>query len=302
MHAMKEISSFVRLSRLHFLYGGFAGVALGAAAAHSEGVTFSVARYLLAQAIVTAFHLMVHYSNDYFDQESDREAKRTAFSGGSGMLVDGSLSPIVALRAAVICAIAGLGCCALAAIVGLFTLAGIGVLIAILAWAYSAPPLRLLARGIGEFDAALVVAILVPLAGYSALTGRLSTFALVATIPGAVAMLAMMLCAEIPDVEADRRAGKRNLVVRIGISRARIVAGSASVATLMAIVLITASREIALTPPGVAAFVIASATTVAAASVAAVREIRPGRIAFAGVALYAVTVTALTCMYGTAAT
>ena len=66
--------AFVRLSRPLFLYGGFAGVALGAAVAHAQRLRLDVATYLWAQALVTSFQLMVHYANDYFDREADAQA------------------------------------------------------------------------------------------------------------------------------------------------------------------------------------------------------------------------------------
>ncbi len=99
-----------------------------------------------------------------------------------------------------------------------------GLAIGALAWAYSAPPLRLLARGLGELDTVAVVALLVPLAGYATFAHALGTHALLATIPGAFAMFAMMLAVEIPDVAVDKASGKRNLVVRWGVASAAIVA------------------------------------------------------------------------------
>lgn len=159
---------------------------------------------------------MTHYANDYFDLEADAKAVRTPYSGGSGVLVDGSLPPAAGLWAALACAAAGaLGCLSLA-LRGLTLSAGLAAVIGILAWAYSAPPLRLLARGFGELDCALVVAVLVPLCTYAAQAGSLSPLAFASTLPGAAAMIAMMLAVEFPDVAVDRAARKRNLVVRLG--------------------------------------------------------------------------------------
>ncbi|GAC1518461.1 MAG: hypothetical protein NVS2B3_14460 [Vulcanimicrobiaceae bacterium] len=84
------------------------------------------------------------------------------------------------------------------------------------AWCYSAPPLRLLARGLGEVQTALVVAVLVPLCAYAAQGAPLVPRAIAGTLPGAAAIFAMMLAVEYPDVAADRATGKANLVVRFG--------------------------------------------------------------------------------------
>jgi 1,4-dihydroxy-2-naphthoate octaprenyltransferase len=210
------IVAFLRLSRLKFLVGGFLGFGLGAAIASYEGAALTPGRYALGQALVTAFHLMTHYSNDYFDRASDARTTRTAFSGGSGALVDGSLPPIVALVAALVCLAVGLALTVAFALRGEWTMAVLGLAIAIFAWSYSSPPLRLLATGAGEAITSIVVAVLVPLAGYATFLDRVDVLAVVSTLPLAAAMIAMMLCVEFPDVEADAATGKRNLVVRLG--------------------------------------------------------------------------------------
>jgi 1,4-dihydroxy-2-naphthoate octaprenyltransferase len=223
---MHLAAAFVRLSRPKFLIGGFAGFALGAAIAAYEGVPLTLARYAAGQAMVTAFHLMVHYANDYFDHAGDRHGEPTAFSGGSGVLVSGALAPSIALLAALGCAAVGLIGVGGFAFAGQPVTSGIGAAIGLLAWSYSAPPLRLAARGWGEADAALVVAILVPLAGYATFTGGVDPLALTATLAPACAMFAMMIAVEWPDRAADAAGGKRNLLVRCGPALAGRMAGA----------------------------------------------------------------------------
>jgi len=213
---MRTFVAFVRLSRLTFLAGGVLGFAFGAAIAAFEGFDLSFQTYLAAQCLVTSFHLMVHYANDYFDRASDARTIRTEFSGGSGALVDGSLAPRVAIVAAAVCAALGTLATLGFALAGNLTLAGLGVAIGVLAWVYSAPPFRLLARGLGELDTALVVGVLVPLAGYAAFAHRLDVRAIAAAAASGGAMFAMMLAVEWPDRAADAATGKRNLVVRLG--------------------------------------------------------------------------------------
>jgi 1,4-dihydroxy-2-naphthoate octaprenyltransferase len=225
---MHLAAAFVRLSRPKFLVGGFAGFALGAAIAAYEGTPVTLARYAAGQAMVTAFHLMTHYANDYFDRSSDRHGEPTAFSGGSGVLVSGDLSPRTALVAALACAAIGLVAVAGFARAGQPVTAWIGAAIGALAWSYSAPPLRLADRGLGEADTAAVVAVLVPLAGYAVFTGTVDGLALAATLAPACAMFAMMLAVEWPDREADAAGGKRNLLVRFGpAAAARMAAAGA---------------------------------------------------------------------------
>jgi 1,4-dihydroxy-2-naphthoate octaprenyltransferase len=289
--------AFVRLSRPLFLYGGFAGVALGAAVARSAGARIDAAEYVWVQAMVTAFQLMVHYANDYFDRDADAHAMPTAWSGGSGVLAAGTLHPSVALGAALLCAALGLIAAARFALAGNATVAWLALAIVVLAWCYSAPPVRLAARGLGEIDTALVVAVLVPFAGCAAFAGRLAEpLSTVVTSTG-LAMFAMMLCVELPDAGWDRAAGKRNLVVRLGPSRAWQLITLATVIGVAHAVVVAyragaGPRLLALVP----------ATVAAVGLVRLVRgDPRPASIALWGVALYAATVTGLAVVYATLA-
>lgn len=213
---MTALRAFISLSRLTFLLGGFLGCALGVAVARSEHQPLSLGAYLAAQWLIASFHLMTHYSNEYFDREADRSSVRTAFSGGSGVLVSGALAPAVALRAALVCAVSGALAACWFALAGNAVTAALGVAIGALAWAYSAPPLRLLGRGLGEATTSLVVGSLVPIVGYAAQTGAVDGTAVSATLPPALAMFAMMLAVEVPDLASDASSGKRNLLVRYG--------------------------------------------------------------------------------------
>ncbi|MBV8073884.1 MAG: prenyltransferase, partial [Candidatus Eremiobacteraeota bacterium] len=156
------------------------------------------------------------------------------WSGGSGVLVEGAIEPRTALAAALTCGAIGVAAAAAFAAEGKLLVAALGAAIGICAWAYSAPPLRLSARGLGELDTALVVAVLFPLVGYATFAGTLGMRPLVSVLPSAAAMLVLMLCVEYPDVETDGENGKRNLVVRAGRVGARAWVYGAIVATYAA--------------------------------------------------------------------
>ncbi len=94
------------------------------------------------------------------------------------------------------------------ALAGNATAAALGAAILVLAWCYSAPPVRFAARGLGELDAALVVAVLVPAVAYAAFAGRVDSALARATSAPFLAMLAMMLCVQLPDAGTDRASGK----------------------------------------------------------------------------------------------
>ena len=169
--------------------------------------------YLIGQVMVTMAQLTAHYANEYADVDADRSVeRRTLFSGGSGVLVEGSLPVRSALWAARLTTAVAV----LAAIV----IADASILVALLgltvSWAYSMPPVRLLNSGWGELTTSMVVALLVPVIG-----ARVQIDAVPASIWWSVAILvplhmAMMLVLEIPDLKSDATAGKRVLAVRLG--------------------------------------------------------------------------------------
>ncbi len=210
----KIVLAFIKLGRPLFLAGGFVNYALGAAVARLTGHAIDWRRYVLGQAAVTAFQLMTHYSNDYFDYDADRaNATPTRWSGGSRVLPGGELPRSAALIAALVLAAIGL------ATIGVLR-EQVGVLVAMgaLAWAYNAPPLRLCASGLGELDTAIVVTGLVPWLGFALQAPDLAgtRVALAAFAPAALLQFAMLLAIEFPDAAGDAVTGKRTLVVRLG--------------------------------------------------------------------------------------
>ncbi|HEX4419522.1 MAG TPA: prenyltransferase [Kofleriaceae bacterium] len=118
--------------------------------------------------------------------------------------------------------------------------AAVVMVMGLLAWEYSAPPLRLCGTGFGELDTALVVTGLVPLLGFvlqaPGLQGTVGTAGAMAAagLPGtgglgvlglaivapALLQVAMLIAIEFPDAVGDAKTGKRTLVVRLGAARA----------------------------------------------------------------------------------
>ena len=219
---VSAVLAFIRLGRPLFLGGGFLLYALGAVIAALHGHVLDGRRYALGQGAVTAFQWMTHYANDYFDYDADRANQTpTKWSGGSGVLRAGELPREVALIAAIVLALIG-G----ALTVGIGVEAGSAAVVTlvamfVLAWAYSAPPLRLCARGIGELDTAIVVTGLVPWLAFYLQAPDLRGLEVlgIAIVPLAMLQFAMLLAIELPDAAGDAATGKRTLIVRLGAAR-----------------------------------------------------------------------------------
>src|SRR5829696_1130897 len=101
---LSRLLAFVRMSRPHFLVGGFMLYALGALIARWQGYVIDFGLYWIGQLYVTGVQLMTHYLNEYWDVETDRlNQSRTPFSGGSGMLGPDGVTREAAFTAAVAC-------------------------------------------------------------------------------------------------------------------------------------------------------------------------------------------------------
>lgn len=220
---MAKLWAFVRLTRPVFLLGGALVYALGALVARPvEEIDWGA--YALGQTMVTLVQLTTQYLNEHHDRAVDElvgEA-RTWFSGGSGVLAAGALRPEAAQRAAAVAGLAAVG-----AVIAVATespaAAVVGAAALGLGWAYSAPPLRLVASGWGEAVASVVVALLTPLAGALLQGGGMSWRLLAVAGPLVAVHLAMLLAFDRPDAAADAAGGKATLFVRLGRRRAGLL-------------------------------------------------------------------------------
>lgn len=195
--------------------------ALGAAAATRMGATINWTVYLLGQIVVTFIQLMAQYLNEYYDLEVDSRAanNRTWFSGGSGILPAGAISPSVVLAAARICAVAAILTGILASIIAPWMIP-IVVFSFLGSWFYSAPPISLMSSGWGELTTSLIVAMLLPLAGYCIQGGFPPAELWLVAVPLVLVHAAMLISFEFPDRATDLSVGKKTLVVRLGFQGA----------------------------------------------------------------------------------
>ena len=88
-------------------------------------------------------------------------------------------------------------------------------------YGYTAPPLKLAYRGLGELDIFFFLGPAPALGVFSVLTGTLNWTVVVCSVPVAGLIAALLWINEYTDYEDDREAGKLNLVVRLGPKKAR---------------------------------------------------------------------------------
>jgi 1,4-dihydroxy-2-naphthoate octaprenyltransferase len=193
-----------------FAFGSLWAVLLGA--------PVYLSRILLGYLVLLPAHLSVSYSNDYFDIDVDKYDKPTIFSGGSGVLVDnpGLRKPAKWIAITLILCSLVLGI--VFQIVYSFPIWFLGIVILgnLLGWFYSAPPVRLAYRGLGELSMAVSIGLLIPGFGYLVTNGQMDQDGLLFILPLTLYGLAFIFNVEIPDMESDRLGNKRTWVVRKG--------------------------------------------------------------------------------------
>jgi 1,4-dihydroxy-2-naphthoate octaprenyltransferase len=239
----------LRTTRLPFLSATFVPVLLGIAIAASHGA-FSWWMALLTVIGGAFAHLGINVANDIFDTLSGADEANpnpTKFSGGSRVLIYDlvTLRGLIALDIALFGAAAAIGLLLVWA-TGSLTLLVIGLAGIAVGLAYTAPPLKLVYRGLGEIAVALGFGPIMLLGAYVVQTGTLSLEAAVASVPVAILIALVLYVNEIPDRSGDAAAGKRTLPVRLS---SEVVTNLYLVASLTAFALIVAGVVAGLFPP-----------------------------------------------------
>jgi len=216
-----------RATRLPFLSATIVPVLIGIAIAATHG-SFDLLAAVLTVVGAAFVQLGLNVANDVFDTQlgaDDANVTPTQFSGGSRVIQYGllSLRQMATLSAVFYLAAAVIGV-VLLAIRGSEALLVIGVLGFVVSLGYTAPPLKLVYRGLGEIAVAIGFGPLMLLGAYVVQTrGVLSWEPVVASIPVALLVALILYVNEIPDIRGDARAGKRTLPVRF--SRVTVVRG-----------------------------------------------------------------------------
>ena len=211
------MKSILGVARAKFLLLPVTLVAVGATASTRDGAFDPVATVAALLGLV-ALHAAVNAFNEYSDfrRGIDLETHRTPFSGGSGTLPGGAPARI-ALGV-------GIGGSVFGTIVGVYFLYSVGsqllpvyILGALCVLGYT----DFLARiYLGEIFAGLGLGTLPVLGAAMVQGGGLGPTALAASIPPFFMTFNLLLLNEFPDEEADRRGGRRNLLILFGRRKA----------------------------------------------------------------------------------
>jgi 1,4-dihydroxy-2-naphthoate octaprenyltransferase len=234
----EKLILILKLGRLHFLVAGFLLYLLGVLLASVLFNQFNWERFIWGYLIVLPAHLMVNYSNDYFDQEVDRYSSPTQFSGGSGILL--AHPELIGFAHKFSLAMIGLSFILAvgfsyfynAPIILVLTISGI-----FLGWYYTAPPLKFSYNGMGEI-ATVLSGFIIPGLGFAAMMGVLNIQYILFSVPIMLFYVLFILSVEVPDREADQKGGKNTFIVRYGRNTGiKLMAMASALATLIFLIL-----------------------------------------------------------------
>ena len=209
---------YLLATRPAFLTITLAGCLLGFATAVSSGAVFSWERALVTLLLASLAHAGINVLNDYCDHLNGSDARNTQriypYTGGSRFIQNGVLTPYqMKVFAAALFATTVAGGLWLLSVAGagLFWIGLAGLSIG---WAYSAPPLQLNSRGVGELCVAIGFLLVVVGADY----GQRGAFTLLpwwAGAPYALLVVNILYLNQFPDRAADQASGKLHWVARL---------------------------------------------------------------------------------------
>lgn len=231
------LSVILLASRPQYLGASAAPVLVGSALGYAVGGSFSVGLFLLATLSIMALHGGANIVNDYYDSLSRNDwvnEHPTPFSGGRQFIQKGILSPRATL-------LAGLGYLAFGVAVGLVIVAltqslfilGIGVLGVLGAFFYTARPLQLGYRGVGEILIGFLFGVLPVYGSYYLQAQSVDRLPLLPALIVAILIFLVILINEFPDLPADSQVGKRTMVVALGIPPCVLIYRVAMIATYL---------------------------------------------------------------------
>ena len=230
----------LRTTRLPFLSATAVPVLLGIAIATSHGF-FTWWTALLTLIGASLAHLAANVSNDVFDTLSgadDANFNPTQYSGGSRVAIYDlvTVRQLSMLSATLFAGAAAIGLL-LVWVTGSLTLLWIGLAGILIGIVYTAPPIKLVHRGLGEIAVAIAFGPILVLGAYVVQAGRLSLEAAAASLPLGILVALILYVNEVPDRVGDASVGKRTLPARWAPETVRqgyLVAALAAFAVIVA--------------------------------------------------------------------
>ncbi|MGD6934205.1 MAG: prenyltransferase [Candidatus Bathyarchaeia archaeon] len=220
------IKQYLKIIRPHIVAGGLLAFTVGALLGLANGGVFNPTVFAVCYATIFFGDLSTHFSNDYYDVNQDKARhKKPLFSNQKVLPKNPEMLPLTKKIAVALLAASLL----IASLAVTFNLAPVSLLLIMiganfLGWFYSAPPLRLVSRGLGEVAIALAVGFAIPTVGYLSSKGALDSWYGLFVVPFILYAFMLALSLEAPDIESDRYGDKKTLGATKGATAVHIVA------------------------------------------------------------------------------
>ncbi|MDZ7334694.1 MAG: 1,4-dihydroxy-2-naphthoate octaprenyltransferase [candidate division KSB1 bacterium] len=221
---MQKVKYFLLEVRAPFFSATIVPIVLGSVIAFNMTQQFHWVHFILALIGGIFLHAGANVINDYFDHLSSNDVINEEyvrpFTGGSRLIQQGLLTPREVLVEAMVCLF--LGSC-----IGLYlayrlgwVILAIGVFGVFSAIFYVFPRINLVGRGVGEALIGINFGILMTFGAFYVQTGIFSWVPIIASLPVALLITAVLYINEFQDAKADQAVGKNHLVVRLGKKQA----------------------------------------------------------------------------------
>lgn len=215
-----RLKLWIAETRAPFFTATIVPILLGTVVAWARGEPFHWGLFLLTLLGGLLMHAGANMINDYMDHLRGTDVVNVEFvrpfTGGSRMIQEGLLTPRQILTASLLCF-------ALGSVVGFYLASVRGWVILLIgavglfsAVFYVTPGFSLSALGVGELFIGLNFGVLMTLGAYIVQTGRFSWEAVLASLPVALLIAAVLYINEFQDAAADAAVGRTHLVVRLG--------------------------------------------------------------------------------------
>ncbi len=237
---MKKLKFWLLETRPQFLILSLILAFLGTTIALYNG-TISIWYAVLAGFGLVLTHASVNILNDYFDFRSgiDQAARRTPFSGGSGILPANLLTPHQVLWL-------GIVCFTLAVPIGIYFIVVSGwlllPLLIVAAFFIALYSPFILKHPWPEWAAGVGLGALPILGMYFVQTGAYTWDSVVVCIPSAFLVHNLLLLNEFPDTEADKLANRKTMTITVGKKKAAIFYSAINIAVYVWIIAWVAAR------------------------------------------------------------
>jgi len=224
----QTLQGWITLSRPPFHIVGILPFIFGTFLAYRTTGAFNLEVFILGVVGVMLIMLSTHHAGEYFDYKEDEMASRlhkNQFAGGTRVIVEGKMPPLVARWTSIIAFFIALVIGIVLQFIyktGPYTLI-LGCLGALPGFFYSSEPVRLVKRGVGEIFIGFCYGWLPVASSYYIQTATIAPIIHWLWLPIGFSIVNVILLNEFPDYEADVGTGKKNLLYRIGKQKGKVV-------------------------------------------------------------------------------